>query len=139
MKRAPISERLLNVAVNLAVTGTSLHRLAKQLELSVAQTQQLIGTLLSQGRIYEVHTKKKTTYHTVRAYTNRVAALRPSALYARLIAHMKKYAHRKWPLKEMAQQLKASAEQVQAEFNRGVGAGDIQRSQVGALPLYGLC
>lgn len=139
MKRLQVSGHLLNVAVNLAVPGITIRALSRRLGTSTALTQHILFTLITQGRVFETHSTKKTTYHAVRVFVNRVAAaLRPSVLYARMLKHMRKFAHRRWPLREMAQQLHVTVEEMQTEVDRGLGLGTVNRSQVGALALYGL-
>lgn len=138
-RRHSVSSHVLNVAVNLAVPGITLRALSRRLATSMNVTQQVISTLIAQGRIFETHSSKRTTYHAVRVFLNRVAAtMKPTALYGHMLEHMSKYAHRRWTLRELAQQLGTTPGELQPELDRGQSGGAVDRSQVGALPLYGL-
>lgn len=133
-----IPQRILNAVLNLAVAGVTVQQVTRRLRISTALAQQALTTLLHQGKLYETRSTKKTLYHTIRTFINRLAQQVDETLYGRVTAHMTRHPNRKWPERELAQHLGVSPQALQAVLTHGLAAGQYQKSHVGALRLYAL-
>lgn len=138
MTKLFIPQRVLHAILNLAIQGVTIRELARRLKIPLSTTQQAVNTLLQNGQLYETRSTKKTMYHTIRTFINRLAQAAEPAAYQQVLQHLTRHRNRKFTLKELAQQLQLTLTETSDMLNLGLGQNAVTKTHVGALELYGL-
>lgn len=138
MSKLFVPQRVLHAILNLAIQGVTVRELARRLTIPLSTAQLAVNTLLQSGQLYETRSTKKTLYHTIRTFVNRLAQATEPAAYQQVMQHLTKHRNRKFTLKELAQQLGLTVPETSNMLNLGLGQNTVTKSHVGALELYGL-